>query len=609
MLLLPNKQPAKNTDRVMVLALWAQALGIELRAGMGRPTFPISKRVASGAARAWSNLAFESERLRTRLNGHEQPQEVRQSVIDASAVVGYGDPQGDLPARAQMANALSSWYNIPFSSDDIMFTTGGAGALHCVFEYLRRKTPHGRILTPFPHYSLYGANNNLFPIDVMKNKGYELTQQSVRKSIQAAREQQAIDHRPISGFIFCYPNNPLGTVVTKQGWEGIAEELRKVPEALIVLDEAYAEMDFSGKGTSLLTVAPDLHDRVVLMRSATKALSAAGERMAILACKSPALLSHFLEIGIDTTGHASRTSQAAFADALDSFDHHEQKALVNFYKPQVDYATARIKAIGAQMPDQHYKTSGTFYVLADLSDLLGEAMSDAAKGAFSDPSCTISTDEEIVYSLMTDNKIMVAPLSYYGLDNKKGFIRITCSPGERDLGEIINILEFRLTRAREKIIYDKIRAVKILFNSFPTPSEKVNNLYREFLEVSSDCMCATSPKGNMSTALRYKEAIAKLNALYTRMLAMANADNHPVRDMCATKIQRAWKTHKTKASAQVTIQAAWANYINKSFSGQAAKENLAKQTPVQRGEFKMWLKELNNVPLTSTKPPKVKAKL
>ncbi|MFX7739893.1 aminotransferase class I/II-fold pyridoxal phosphate-dependent enzyme, partial [Acinetobacter baumannii] len=79
------------------------------------------------------------------------------------------------------------------------------------------------------------------------------------------------------------PNNPLGTIIEDSELYSIAEILRKHTDILIILDEAYAEMRLDGQQhMSLLRIAPDLSSRIVLMRSATKALSAAGERMAAL---------------------------------------------------------------------------------------------------------------------------------------------------------------------------------------------------------------------------------------------------------------------------------------------------------------------------------------
>ncbi|HLF66350.1 MAG TPA: pyridoxal phosphate-dependent aminotransferase, partial [Gammaproteobacteria bacterium] len=119
--------------------------------------------------------------------------------------------------------------------------------------------------------------------------------------------------------------------------------------------------------------------------------------------------------------------------------------LTAFYRPQVIYALRRLQAMGAHLPDPAYQVEGSFYVMAKLQALIGTPMSIKAKSAFTDPHEVIQTDEDLVYSLLFDDKIMLAPGSYFGLDPTMGYVRITCSMGERDLGRIFDVIEGRLS--------------------------------------------------------------------------------------------------------------------------------------------------------------------
>ncbi len=443
MLLLPNGESAGMMDPIILLMLWAEHLDVSLRAGMGKPTYPINPHVVASAAHYWEDLAARSQRIAPLLTS-EQTAETEQRIIDAHLAIDYGAPEGDQSARAIMAQAFSRWYQCDINAEDVLFTTGGLGGLFCVFEYLRRKYLHSRILTPFPHYPYYAIGNHLFPIPVMENPGYRLTASLLKDSIEQALHAQKFDHEAIHAVVLCYPNNPLGTVLRKKEWEDIATVLELLPEAVIILDEAYAELDYTSDGTSLFAVAPQLRDRIVLMRSGTKGLSAAGERLAVLVCQNKTIMARLLEINSTISLHPPRHLQRAFAVAMHAWSAEDKQKLSAFYQVQVVYAQQRLRAMHAHLPDPNYQIEGSFYVMANLKALLGTPMSHLAKCVFTDPPQVINTDEDLVYSLLFDDKIMLAPGSYFGLDPSLGYVRITCSMGERDLGRIFDVIEGRL---------------------------------------------------------------------------------------------------------------------------------------------------------------------
>src|SRR5690606_1534019 len=143
--------------------------------------------------------------------------------------------------------------------------------LHCIFSAINKRIPDGMIVTPFPHYALYvgpQGKNRLFPIPVMKEKGYRLTAKSLAQALEAATAEAKKRGTKLSTFLLCDPNNPLGTALDEVELKKIAKVLKNYPDLFIVLDEAYAEMRLKGKfSVSLLSVAPELKDRIILMRS------------------------------------------------------------------------------------------------------------------------------------------------------------------------------------------------------------------------------------------------------------------------------------------------------------------------------------------------------
>jgi hypothetical protein len=221
---------------------------------------------------------------------------------------------------------------------------------------------------------------------------------------------------------------------------------------------------------SLLKIAPDLLPRIILMRSATKALSLAGERMAIIIASDQGLMAKLLNENLNRIGHAPRSSQYAYAAAMEHWDEIELSNLSDYYGKQTEFVIQALQNMGATMPDPDYKVRGAFYVVADFSDLLGLPLPPETQRALNKIG-PIETDEDIAYYLLFTDGIMIAPLSYFGLPERCGYLRITCGSGLAELKILMDRLEQRLIVARQiKQTQLQGELKKIKGQSFPISS-------------------------------------------------------------------------------------------------------------------------------------------
>ena len=445
-----------GTCKIVLLNGWAKKLEAERRgtsekpfifAGMGKPTFRVNPHLVEMHIKYWK--AIETSIQQSSNPAYKEEEK--------SLAIDYGDSSGDSAPRTMMAKAMSAWYNSTITADNILFTVGGAGALRLIFESFNLLyAPHDqryRVITPFPHYTLYATNPKhiLHPVDVMKEPGYRLTAKALEESIQSAYNLAKNDNCFPKAILICNPSNPLGTVITEDEWKDLAGVMRKYPDLHIVIDEAYAEMYWlDGKIPTVLNAASDLMERLIILRSATKALSAAGERLAMLMTFSPDLMKLFREKNISCILHAPRSAQLAYAYAMENFDEKEKAALKDYYLPKQKYIEKRVKEMGAAMPDASYQIDGTFYVLCDLQDIFGEEIPKEAQRALGKRTGKIQTSEELIYSLLFKESLMVAAGSYFGLPENRGIIRITCSGNERELKDMMDRLENCLFQARKR---------------------------------------------------------------------------------------------------------------------------------------------------------------
>ena len=496
MLKRPDGSNAHGLDNVMLLYAWAKHIREKKKlcsekktlkkfivAGIGDPTSPMMTAFFENIGTRAREMVKRSTEARADLEMSKKLRDMKQeagsqiakkSAIDKGAVVGYGNIQGDLKARVPMATALTRLLNTKVAPDDIIFNVGGAGALHSIFQTVHALNPKGKLIIPSPFYGLYNESpNRIHPIDVLKSPGYRLT----AASLQATIDGIIASGETISGFLLCNPNNPLGTALNKTELQAIAKVLKKY-NFPVILDEAYTDMLFNGAETDgekySLLEDEELQNRIFYTSSATKSLSAAGERYAYTVCKNPELRSRLLKTNIKTTGHAPRSSQHAYAAAMAKLDEKELKNLTNFYGPQVNFVTEQLRAIDIAMPDASHKIQGGFYAIADLHELFGMKIPEGAKKALG-PIGKASTDVHLAYSLLFDQHIMLAPLSALNADPKAGILRITCSRGVEELGELLRRVKLCVTKARLEKIASLLADIKSKASSLrKTPDSKAH---------------------------------------------------------------------------------------------------------------------------------------
>ncbi len=360
---------------------------------MGFPTFAPNEYATQEGAAYWTQLTLKAQEARHALRGGDKTDaECRDDIVEMNSAVGYGDAHANGEPAKEMAKALRKWYGLDhIKAEHILFTQGASDGLHAIFKVVNQGKPGGKIVTTLPYYSLYvGADhqNHLHGVNLFAraNKpqaqggtpGYSLTAEALRDSIRYLdKDYHGHKTPPINAFLFCDTHNPTGRVVGAEEWRKIATVVKEHPEAPIILDEAYAEMVFSPeedehasdspKGpalkkqhVSLLEVAPELRDRIIILRSASKALSLAGERIAVVMTANAKLKQAIGDAKATIHGSTTASLQTVYAKAMNKLDKTELHYIERFYRPQVELVQKRLREMGATMPDPHYRVEGAF---------------------------------------------------------------------------------------------------------------------------------------------------------------------------------------------------------------------------------------------------------
>ncbi len=182
---------------------------------------------------------------------------------------GYMPNAGFPEVRAAVARRLAGRTGVPFTADDIIMTTGAAGAINTVLKSILDPGDEVIVLNPyFPEYRFYIENHcgRVVPVE---------TDENFQPNI--GRIAAAVTPRT-KAIILNSPNNPTGAVYCAD----VLRELNGIirDPVLAICDEPYRPITFDGARPP---ETQSLIERAVLAWSWSKAMAVPGERIGYLA--------------------------------------------------------------------------------------------------------------------------------------------------------------------------------------------------------------------------------------------------------------------------------------------------------------------------------------
>ena len=288
---------------------------------------------------------------------------------DSLAIHGYTSAVGDMAVRQAIAEDLNDRYQAGVRPEELFITCGAAPALVSVFRALT--FPGAQILAIAPYFPEYrpwveqsGGKLQVVAPDV---PDFQIRIDAVEEALTT--ETVAV--------ILNSPNNPSGTVYTRQTLEKLSALLKRKAEEYghpiyIVADEPYRELVYEGVQVPFIpTVYPD----TIVCYSYSKSLSLPGERIGYVYVPSQAADSQEIYAAI---AGAARASGHVCAPSL------WQKVIARCAKCRPDlesYDKNRI-ALYQGLVDAGYqvaKPEGAFYLFVKAPGGDAKAFSEAAK--------------------------------------------------------------------------------------------------------------------------------------------------------------------------------------------------------------------------------------
>ncbi len=279
------------------------------------------------------------------------PPEFFESIQNFSGrVLAYGPSNGLPELREKLIDYYhrNGYNNIEQS--DIMVTTAGSEAV--LFSMMAVASPGEQIITLEPFYPNYNgfarmAGIELVPIATDPNTGYHLpSRDEIEKRISPKTK----------ALLICTPNNPTGTVLTREEMETV-ESIVYENNLFVICDEVYREFVFEGTHTSILSF-PKIEKHTIMTDSLSKRYSACGARIGCIVSKNRDVMDTVLKFG-QARLCPPTLEQVAAAAMVESGDRYF-KDMIDEYRKRRDFlhsALTRIDGVEVKKPE------GAFYMM------------------------------------------------------------------------------------------------------------------------------------------------------------------------------------------------------------------------------------------------------
>ena len=273
----------------------------------------------------------------------------------------YTPVDGYLELREAICEKLLRDNHLHYKPSQIVVSTGAKQCLANVA--LAMINPGDEVVFPAPYWVSYKEIAKMaggIPVEVPTTieSDFKITPAQLEKAITPKTKM----------VWFNSPNNPSGSVYSKEELEALAVVLRKYPNIFILSDEIYEYINFTGNYTSMAEI-DGLYDRTITVNGLSKAFAMTGWRIGYLA--APEWIAKACnKVQGQVTSGTNAIAQRASIVALRAPKSKIQYMIDEFLKRRnlVLQLLGEIKGLKLNVPE------GAFYVFPDVSSFFGKTL-------------------------------------------------------------------------------------------------------------------------------------------------------------------------------------------------------------------------------------------
>ena len=333
----------------------------------------------------------------------------------------YTPVPGYLSLRKAIADKLRNENGLEYAPEQIVVSTGAKQAL--CNTILATINPGDEVIVPAPAWVSYvemvklaEGVNVIVPATIEQD--FKITPDQLRKALTPQTRM----------IILCSPSNPTGSVYTRDELKALVDVLADWPDVIVLADEIYEHINFTGSFTSLGSF-PEIADRTVIINGVSKAYAMTGWRIGFMAAPL-AISKAATKLQGQYTSGASSIAQKAAEEAYVGSQQCVEDMRQAFLRRRdlVVELASKIEGFKVNCPQ------GAFYLFPDVSALLGRRYGDKV----------IATSADLAMFLLEEAHVATVDGAAFCLP---GYIRLSYATSDDNLREALR----RIAEAVKKL--------------------------------------------------------------------------------------------------------------------------------------------------------------
>ena len=326
----------------------------------------------------------------------------------------YTSNSGLKDLKIEICKYLKRKVNVEYNfNNEVIVTVGGSEGIDIALRAML--DPGDEVLIPQPSYVSYLpctilADGVPVTIPLQEKNEFKLT----------AEELEAAITPKTKVLVMPFPNNPTGSIMTKEDLEPIVEVVKKY-DLFVISDEIYSELSYDGEHVSIAAFE-GMKERTILINGFSKGFAMTGWRLGY-ACGPKEIIEQMVKIHQFAIMCAPTNSQYAAVEALRNCDEEVQE-MREAYNQRRRFLMNEFKRLHIQC----FEPFGAFYVFPCIKEFG-------------------MTSEEFAMRFLEEEKVAVVPGTAFG-DCGEGFLRISYAYSIEELKVAFERLERFITRLR-----------------------------------------------------------------------------------------------------------------------------------------------------------------
>lgn len=346
------------------------------------------------------------------------PENIQNAAIEAikNGMTKYTPASGIIELKEAIVDKFKRDNNLKYNTSQVIVCTGAKQCLANVFQAILNEGDEVLITTPYwvsyPELVKLADGVPVF-VETSESNNFKATIESLKKSL--SKKSKAV--------IINSPNNPTGTVYSKEELEKIAE-FAKENDLYIISDEIYEKLIYGdSKHVSIASLSEDAYKRTIVINGVSKSYAMTGWRIGYAAA-SEEIIKLMSNIQSHTTSNPNSIAQYAALEALTG-SQEKVGIMVKEFSNRRDYMIDKVNSIENL---SCVKPEGAFYAMVNIS----KAIEKEYDGVY------VKDSMDFAKVLLEKANVAVVPGIGFGVDK---YIRLSYATSMENIKEGLKRIE------------------------------------------------------------------------------------------------------------------------------------------------------------------------